>query len=88
MSLYNGKYRGAAHNVCNLKYKTPKEIPAVFHNGSKYDYLFTIKELPKEFKGQFECLGEKEEKYITLSVPINKELGNDKTNHIHNKVYQ
>ena len=29
-----GKYRGAAHNICNLRYKIPKEIPIVFHNGS------------------------------------------------------
>ena len=44
---YSGKYRGAAYSICNLKYKTPKEIPAVFHNGSTYDYLFIIKELAK-----------------------------------------
>ena len=25
--LYTGNYRGAAHSVCNLRYKTPKEIP-------------------------------------------------------------
>ena len=31
---YTGKYRGAAHNICNLRYKTLKEIPIVFHNGS------------------------------------------------------
>ena len=31
---YTGKYRGAAHDICNLRYKTPKEIPVVFHNGS------------------------------------------------------
>ena len=31
---YTGKYRGAAHNICNLRYKAPKEIPIVFHNGS------------------------------------------------------
>ena len=31
---YTGKYRGAAH-ICNLRYKTPKEIPVAFHNGSK-----------------------------------------------------
>ena len=24
---YTGKYRGAAHNICNLRYKVPKEIP-------------------------------------------------------------
>ena len=57
------KYRGAAHNICNLRYKVPKEIPAVFHNGSTYDYHFIIKELVKEFDGNFECLGENTEKY-------------------------
>ena len=33
----SGKYRGGAHDVCNLRYKIPKEIPVVFHNGSTYD---------------------------------------------------
>ena len=37
---YTGKYRGAAHNICNLRYKTPEEIPILFHNGSTYDYHF------------------------------------------------
>ena len=31
---YTGKYKGAAHNICNLRYRIPKEIPIVFHNGS------------------------------------------------------
>ena len=81
---YTGKYRGAAHNTCNLRYKIPKEIPVVFHNGSTYDYHFIIKELAKEF----ECLGENTEKYITFSVPIKKEItkkdkdGIDKTTKI------
>ena len=48
---YTGKYRGAAHNICNIRYKTPKEIPVVFHNGSTYDYHFIINELGKEFHG-------------------------------------
>ena len=73
---YTGKYRGAAHNICNLRYKIPKEIPVVFHRGSTYDYHFIIKELAKEFEGNFECLGENTEKYITFSVPIKKKIGN------------
>ena len=73
---YTGKYRGAAHNICNLRYRIPKEIPIVFHNGSTYDYHFIIKELVKEFDGNFECLGENTEKYITFSVPIKKEIKN------------
>ena len=27
---YTGKYRGAAHGICNLRSKIPKEIPVVF----------------------------------------------------------
>ena len=73
---YTGKYRGAAHNICNLRYKVPKEIPLVFHNSSIYDYHFIIKELVKEFEGNFECLGENTEKYITFSVPIKKKIEN------------
>ena len=73
---YTGKYSGAAHNICNLRYKIPKEIPIVFHNGSTYDYHFIIKESVKEFDGNFECLGENTEKYITFSVPIKKEIKN------------
>ena len=71
---YTGKYRGAAHNICNLKYKIPKEIPIVFHNGSTYDYHFIIKELVKEVEGNFECLDENTEKYITFSAPLRKEI--------------
>ena len=76
---YTGKYRGAAHSICNLRYKIPNEIPVIFHNGSTYDYHFIIKELAKEFKGNFECIGENTEKYITLSVPIKKAHDNGKT---------
>ena len=59
---------------CNLRFNVPNEIPAVFDNGSNYDYLFIIKELAKEFEGQFECNGENSEKYKTFSVPIEKEI--------------
>ena len=81
---YTGKYSGAALDICNLRYKIPKEIPVVFHNGSTYDYHFIIKELAEEFEGEFECLGEKIEEYITFSVLIKNEItkkdknGNDK----------
>ena len=47
---YTAIYRGAAHDICNLRYKIQKEIPTVFHNGSKYDYHFVIKSLTEEFK--------------------------------------
>ena len=76
---YTGEFRDPAHSICNLNYKIPQEIPVKIHNGSTYDYHFIIKELAEEFKGQFECLGENTEKYITFSVPIKKEHDSDKT---------
>ena len=76
---YTGKYRGAAHSNCNLNYKIPKEIPVVFHNGSTYDYHFIIKQLARKVKGNFDCLGENTEVYITFSAPIKKENDNGKT---------
>ena len=61
---YTGKYRGAAHDIFNLRYKKPKEIPLVFHNSSTtYDYRFIIKQLAIEFNGQLEGLGENTEKH-------------------------
>ena len=29
---YTSKYRGAAHNICHLRYKTPKKISVVFRH--------------------------------------------------------
>ena len=59
-----------------MRYKVPKEIPVVFHYGSTNDYHFIIKELVKESEGNFECLGENTEKYITFSVPLKMEIEN------------
>ena len=89
---YTGKYRGAAHCICNLRYQIAKEIPVVFFNGSTYDYHLTIKELTKKFEGEIKCLGENTEKYITFSVPITTEItktdmdGNDKITKISYKI--
>ena len=71
---FTGNYRGAAHNTCNLRYKIPKNIPVIFNNGSTYDYHFIKKELACEFNGNFECLGENTEKYITFLFPSKREL--------------
>ena len=48
---YTGNYRGAAHDICSLRYKTPKENPIVFHNGSTNEYHFIIKESTKQIEG-------------------------------------
>ena len=71
---FTGKYRGAAHGICNLKFIMPNEIPAVFHSSSNYDYHSIIKVLANKFEGQFECLEENTGKYKTFSVVIKKEV--------------
>ena len=40
---YAGKYGGAAHSICNLKYSVPKKIPIVFHYEFNHDYPVIIK---------------------------------------------
>ena len=71
-------YGGAAHSICNLKYKVPKDIPVVFHNGSIYDNHLIIKQISKDFKGYFTCTGENTEKYISFSMNMIKKDTNNK----------
>ena len=76
---YTGKFRGAAHSIYNLRYKTQRGNPVVIHNGSSYEYHFIINALAKEFKGySIDCLGENMEKYIPFTVPLNKTNMNGK----------
>ena len=49
-----GKYRAAAHNICNLSFNVPNNIFVVFRNGSNYDYHLFNK-LAIAFEGRFEC---------------------------------
>ena len=56
---YTDKCRCVAHSICNLKYKTPRNIVVGFHKLSDYGYKFIINDLAKEFKGKFDNLKEK-----------------------------
>ena len=59
--------------MCNLKYSVSKKIPVLFYNRYNYDYHFIIKEIAEELKKQIACLGEKTKKYLTFTVPIEKQ---------------
>jgi len=69
-----GKYRGAAHNACNVKlriyaYKT--KVPVVFHNLRGYDSHLIMSALGTSTttKGQkISCIPNNMEKYTTFSV--------------------
>ena len=70
---YTETFRGAAHSICNLRQKVPKNIPIVIHNAS-YDTQSIINQLAKQFKGEIDCIGENMEKYIIFSVTIKKNV--------------
>ena len=69
---YTGKFRGAAHSICNSNYSVQKEIPIIIYN----TILFILNQLAIEFKGELNYIGDNMEKYIPFSVPLKKEVNN------------
>ena len=65
----SGKFRGAAHEICNLKYKVPKFLPVVFHNLSGYDSHLFIKTLGNS-KWDISCIPNNEENYISFTKQV------------------
>ena len=66
---FTDRYRGAAHNKCNLQYKKSKTIPIVFHNLSGYDSHLFVKNLGY-VEGSIDCIATNEEKYISFTKHI------------------
>ncbi|CAB4042755.1 Hypothetical predicted protein, partial [Paramuricea clavata] len=62
-----GKYRGAAHNICNLKYRITWKVPVVFHNLRGYDSHLIMQEIGK-FKMDVNVIPNNMEKYISFSL--------------------
>ena len=68
---FTGRYRGPAHNSCNLKYRKPKNISVFFYNLSGYDSHLFIKKLGSPDKNEnIKCIPNNEEKYITFTKTI------------------
>ena len=65
---FTGRYRAAAHNSCNFKYRKPNFTPVVFHNLAGYDSHLFIKELGFS-EGDIDCIPN-EEKYISFTKRI------------------
>ena len=66
---FTGRYRGAAHNSCNLNYKKPNFTPIVFHNLSGYDSHLFIKNLGFS-EVNIDCIPNNEERYISFTKII------------------
>ena len=66
---FTGKYRGAAHNSCNLQCRKPMILPVIFYNLQGYDAHLFIKQLAC-LPGELNCIPSTEEKYISFSKKI------------------
>ena len=58
---FTGKFRGAAHNQCNLACRKPKLFPVIFHNLTGYDAHLFIKTLCKTAR-EIDCIPNNKEK--------------------------
>lgn len=61
-----GKYRGPAHQGCNLNYKDARTIPVVFHNLSNYDAHLLIRDVSNSIEGRLKIIPNNTEKYISM----------------------
>ena len=84
---YTGRYRGAAHNICNLKYSKPNNIPVFFHNLTGYDSHLFIKKIGIT-EGNIDCIPNNEEKYITFSKTIKTGEYKNKRGETKNKYFK
>ena len=87
---FTGRYRGPAHNKCNLKYRKPNNIPVFFHNLAGYDSHLFIKKLGTTgIKGEdIDCIPNNEEKYISFSKSIITGQYTNKKGEIKNKTFK
>ena len=66
---YTGKFRGAAHQSCNLKFQRPKFTPVFFHNLQNYDAHLFVRALGlMDEVLSIKCIPNNDEKYISFSL--------------------
>ena len=84
---FTGRYRGAACNICNLKYRKPDNISVFFHNLTGYDSHLFIKKLGVT-AGAIDCIPNNEENYISFSKTIKTGEYTDKKGVTKNKYFK
>ena len=67
-SHLSGNFRGAAHRLCNIKYKTPKKIPIIFHNLKRYDAHFIMQSVGALDDHEIKVIANNMENYISFSL--------------------
>ena len=62
-----GKFRGAAHNKCNINLRLPRKLPIIFHNLQGYDGHIIFKEL-NNFDVDIAVIPKGIDKYMSIIV--------------------
>ena len=84
---FTGRYRGAACNICNLKYRKPNNISVFFHNLTGYDSHLFIKKLNTTM-GTIDCIPNNQENYISFSKTIKTGEYKDKKGETKDKYFK
>ncbi|XP_054720146.1 uncharacterized protein LOC129229795 [Uloborus diversus] len=84
----SGRYRGAAHNQCNLKFRLRKMIPVLFHNLKNYDAHHIVKTLGAFKDYEYEVIPTNMEKYISFSIAPRGEKRGEKVKLVFLDSYQ
>ena len=62
-----GKYRGSAHQKCNINYKLTEKIPVIVHNLRGFDSHFIMQEIGK-FKRKINVIPNNMERYMSFML--------------------
>jgi hypothetical protein len=72
---YTGKYRGPAHNTCNIMFSASShfKIPVIFHNLGGFDGYFIVRALANMYaelglQGKMKVVAKNMRKYTTITV--------------------
>ena len=63
-----GRFRGAAHNQCNLSMKMPTKLPILFHNLKGYDAHLLLSGLKSHYIDKIHVIPQNIEKYIAIII--------------------
>ena len=69
----SGKFRGPAHNKCNINLRLPKKLPIIFHNLQGYNGHLRFKEL-NNFNVDIEVIPKTIDNYRNINNRTNRNI--------------